>query len=166
MTTVINQQTASEELLSSSHFTAHDSISENDNDDMNIDLEDLRCHVLFKSLLTISSAEVKSIIDDLMRDIQKCESQLHLQTIAAFEASQHDTDSISVIKSLHHQIIQSTETDQSTDIKTLILKVRPFKCLASITVKNTSAKKKVKMIKVKSMNTREEEIKDIVTEDV
>ena len=103
MTTAINQQTTSENPSSSSHFTDSDSISENDNDDMNINLKDSRSHVLPQHLSTISPAEIKSTLDNLMKDVQKCESQMHSQIMTAFEASsQQNTDSISVTKSLHH----------------------------------------------------------------
>ena len=72
--------------------------------------------------------------------------------MTAFEASsQPDTDSISMTKSLHHQVIQSTETDQSTEIDTLTLRVRPFKCPALSTSKSTPAKKKVKQKKMKEI---------------
>ena len=73
----INQQTTQENLSSSPHSSDSDSTSENDNDDMNINLKDSRFHVLPQHLSITSSAEVRSIFSDLMRDVQECESQMH-----------------------------------------------------------------------------------------
>ena len=141
----INQQTTQEDPSSSPHSSDSDSISENDNDDMNINLEDSRSHVLPQHSSITSSAEVRPTFSDLMRDVQKCESQMHSQIMTAFEvSSQLNTDSISVIKSLHHQTVQSIKTDQLTEIDTLTLRVRPFKHSALSISKSTSAKKKVK----------------------
>ena len=106
----------------SSYLTVSDFSSEDENDSINVSLEEFRQHVSQFSLIT-DSAKPKSTISDLLSDIHEQGSWLHLQTIAAFKASQHDIDSISA----------------STDINTLTKKVKSFKRSALNITKATPA---------------------------